>query len=655
MKRLLPVSLQNVHLEDDFWAPRQQLVRDVVVPYQWKALNDELPDVEPSHTVANLKIAAGEMEGTFHGMVFQDSDLYKWLETVGYVLAIRPNPELEALADGVIDLLARAQQPDGYLNSYFTVARPDARWTNLRDDHELYCAGHLMEAAVAYYQATGKPKILDIVRRLAEHIDRVLGPEPGKKRGYCGHPEIELALMKLHRLTGDELYLRLAKYFVDERGREPLYFALEAEARGEKRVRPYNFKYSQSHQPVREQTSAEGHAVRAVYLYSGMADVAAETDDEALLAACRRLWEDIVSRRMYVTGGIGSSAYEEAFTVPYDLPNDRAYAETCAAIGLVFFSHRMLQLEADAKYADVMERALYNGVLSGMSLDGQRYFYVNPLEVWPEVAEHREDMHAVRTTRQPWFGCACCPPNIARLLASLGGYIYSVDPDTNTAFVHLYIGSQAAVSLAGQDVRLIQRTRYPWDGEVQLQVSASAQAEFAIALRVPGWARRVEVRVNGQPVASSWESKGYVYIRRVWRDGDTVTLSIPMPVEEVFAHPEVRMNAGKLALQRGPIVYCLEEVDNGRNLQSIVIRPGQTWTAQYEEGLLGGVVTLQGSGWRDVIRPQGEAVPREFGHGQPLYAFQRCAREETKVKAIPYYAWCNRTPGEMTVWVRYES
>jgi DUF1680 family protein len=386
LKKMEAVALKQVTIQDSFWSAREQNVIETVVPYQWDALNDAIPGAEPSHTIENFRIAAGDSTKEYYGMVFQDSDLGKWLETVGFVLSKKRNQQLEELADDVIDLLGRAQQPDGYLNTYYTVKEPGARWTNLRDNHELYCAGHLMEAAVSYYEATGKRKFLEIMSWYADYIVTVFGEEPGKKRGYDGHPEVELALVKLAKATGNKKYLDLSKFFVDERGQQPHFFDLEAKEREEgqagvnKKKRLYD--YFQAHLPVREQKTAEGHSVRAVYLYSAMVDLAAEYNDSELLDVCKELWNDTVRRKMYVTGGIGSSAYEERFTVPFDLPNDRAYTETCAAIGLMFWAQRMLQVEKDREYADVMELALYNGVLSGISLDGKSYFYVNPLEVW---------------------------------------------------------------------------------------------------------------------------------------------------------------------------------------------------------------------------------------------------------------------------------
>lgn len=643
MSNLKPVLLDQVRITGSFWADRQRIVKDVMIPYQYKVLNDEITDAEPSHALENFRIAAGLSQGEYYGMVFQDSDVAKWLEAVAYVLAKERDPELEKTADELIDLIAAAQQPDGYLDTYFIVAHPDKKWTNLREDHELYCAGHMIEAGVAYYEATKKRKILDVVCKLADHIASVFGTEPGKKRGYPGHEEIELALVKLYRVTHNEKYLQLSSYFVNERGRQPHYFDIEAEKRGDKSMKHWGLwdhSYSQSHLPVREQETAEGHSVRAMYLYSAMADLAKETGDEELLAACRRLWHNVTRRRMYITGGIGSSAYAESFTIDYDLPNSTAYTETCAAVGLVLFAHRMLHLELNAEYADVMERALYNGVISGMSLDGKKFFYVNPLEVWPDAAEHRHDHEHVRTTRQGWFRCACCPPNIARLLSSLEKYALSIG-DAEVA-VHLYMNSQANVTIAGQNIQLAQETDYPWDGKVAISISTETPVEFALKLRIPGWCREATLKVNGETLdLASITETGYAAISRTWQNGDLVELMLSMPVERIQANPKVRMNAGKVALQRGPLVYCLEEVDNGPCLTDICLPKDAAFSTYHDENLLGGVTVIQaeacrsGADWDDALY-------------QPA---QDTCRPVT-LKAIPYYAWNNRGRGEMLVWIR---
>ncbi len=634
------MPLDRVTIRDAFWAPRLAQVGTEILPYQWEALNDRVPGAARSHAFENLRIAAGQATGEFYGYVFQDSDIAKWLEAVGYSLSLRRDAELEALADRVIDVIAKAQQPDGYLDSYFTVKEPGKRWTNIRDRHEMYCAGHMVEAGVAYFEATGKRTLLDVVCRLADHIDSQFGPQPGKKRAYPGHEELELALVKLYRATGEHRYLRLSEYFINERGTEPHYYDFEAREREEVREKPYDKAYNQSHLPVRKQTVAVGHAVRAMYLYSGMADVAYETKDATLAEACRRLWENLTRRQMYITGGIGSAEQGEAFTFDFDLPNDTAYTETCAAIGLVFWAHRMLHLDMDREYADAMERALYNGVLSGIALDGKSYFYVNPLEVWPAACEKRQDHAHVLAVRRPWFGCACCPPNVARLFSSLGKYVYSESDEA--IYVHLYVGSEARFSVGGQSVTLSQTTDYPWGGVVDVQLSLEKEAPFTVALRLPGWCTAPQLSVNGEPVnVDSVNRKGYATIARRWRSGDVIRLEMAMPVERIHARPEVREDAGKVALQRGPIVYCLEEVDNGPNLPAIALPRDARLAVDGQVKALGGAPAVSFTGCRR----------RDVAPAAPLYSAEEPAHEDVAARAVPYYAWGNRKPGEMLVWI----
>ncbi len=641
---LKAVPLKNVKVESGLLGNKNQLVRDEVIPYQWKALNDEIPDTDPSNAIENFRIAAGESEGEFIGMVFQDSDVAKWLEAVAYQLTTNPDKKLETLADGVIDLIAKAQLSDGYLNTYFTVAKPDQKWTNLAECHELYCAGHMMEAAVAYYQATGKRKLLDVMISFAELINDKFGIETDKIKGYPGHQEIELALIKLYNVTGESKFKELAKYFIDERGQAPSYFDLEWEKRGKTTHWP-NFRdmaeldYFQAHKPVREQDVAVGHSVRALYMYSGMADVARETGDPALVEACRRLWENTTKKQMYITGGVGSSGHGEAFTFDYDLPNDTAYTETCAAIALVFFAQRMFHMDANAEYIDVMEKALYNGVLSGISEDGKKFFYVNPLEVQPEVCEKRNDHKHVKATRQKWFGCACCPPNIARLLASIGEYIYSYSK--NEVYVNLYANSSAKIEINDHEISIEQKTDYPWDGNVNITLATEKELEFTLALRIPSWCRDAEVKVNGEVIKNDIADNGYLYLKRNWINGDEVELLLNMSVEKVYANPLVRENIAKVAVQRGPVIYCLEEVDNGKNLPSIYLPTDAKLTSEYRSNLLGGVTVING-----------EALKLdESSWSDNLYSTQNHQFDSIKITAVPYFAWDNRDAGEMLVWI----
>ena len=638
-----PLPLTGMQVTDLFFAPRIDLVRTQMLPYQWEALNDRLKDTEPSHCIENFRIAAGISRGEYHGMVFQDSDLYKWLEAVAYQLAVRPDLLLREAADSAIRLIGQAQTPEGYLNTYYQTHPDEKRFSNLQNNHELYCAGHLIEAAVAFAQAVGDTRLLDVARRYADLIDRVFGPEEGKLHGYPGHEIIEMALVRLFRLTGEERYLRLARYFIDQRGQAPLYFEEEARHDGNRdfvwNETFMRYQYDQAGKPVREQTEAEGHAVRAVYLYSGMADVAAETGDQTLFEACRTLFDNIVSRRMYITGAIGSTHVGEAFTYDYDLPNESVYAETCAQIGLCFFAQRMLNSEMDGRYADVIERALYNSVLSGMSLDAKRFFYVNPLEVVPEACEKDDRLRHVKPQRQKWFGCACCPPNLARFLGSLPSYAFSAGGDT--LYMHLYIGGEVRVALAHAEVHLSVESDYPWDGRVRLTVHTPG--EYGIAVRISGWCRGYELKVNGESVSSE-PVRGYVSLNRVWREEDMVELNLKMPVTLMRANPAVRADAGKLCVVRGPLVYSLEEADNGKDLHLLRLPLQTAFEVHDEPQLLGGIRTIRCNAFRR---------SKSFAEGQ-LYAPVCGAEEmtETQLTWIPYFAWANREPGEMAVWIR---
>ncbi|WP_095200462.1 glycoside hydrolase family 127 protein [Mesorhizobium carmichaelinearum] len=589
-----------------------------------------IPFHSPSPDEANRQGA--EFTGsTVTTQMFWDSDLGKTIETAAYSLYRRKNPELEKKIDAVIDMYGRLQQEDGYLSSWYQRIQPGKRWTNLRDCHELYCAGHLIEGAVAYYQATGKRKLLDIMCRYADHIASVLGPEPGKKKGYCGHEEIELALVKLARVTGEQKYMKLAKYFIDQRGLEPHYFDEEARARGAD-PKAYHFKtyeYNQSHRPVREQDKVVGHAVRAMYLYSGMADIATEYGDDTLRVALDRLWDDLTTKNLYITGGLGPSAHNEGFTSDYDLPNESAYAETCAAVGLVFWASRMLGMGPNARYADMMERALYNGSISGLSLDGSLFFYENPLE------------SRGRHNRWKWHRCPCCPPNVGRMVASIGSYFYSLADDALA--VHLYGDSTARFDIAGTPVQLTQASRYPWDGAVEVTVDPQAPVEFTLHLRIPAWSSSATLVINGEAVdLEDMTSDGYAAIRRVWNKGDRVRLDLEMPIERLYANPEVRQDAGRVALSRGPLIYCVEASDNDSRLHRLTLPRNAGIEAHEAPELLGGVVTLSataradaGDGWQD-----------------GLYRSEPPASVETRLTAIPYFAWDNREPGEMLVWLR---
>ncbi|NRT71538.1 glycoside hydrolase family 127 protein [Clostridium beijerinckii] len=639
-----PLQINNIIVKDNFWKKMMELARTHVIPYQWEALNDRIEGAEPSYCMQNFKIAAGMMEGEFKGFVFQDSDFAKWIEAVGYSLMWNKDEGLEKIADGAIDIVCAAQQPDGYLDTYYIINGLDKRWTNLRDNHELYCLGHLIEGAVAYYEATGKEKLLNAIVKYVDYVDTIFGPEDGKLHGYPGHEVIELALIKLYKIKKDKKYLNLAKYFIDERGKSPLYFEEEGKKYDNKfwwEDSYFKYQYYQAGKPVKEQEVAEGHAVRAVYLYSGMADVARETNDDELLEACKRLWSNMTKKQMYITGGIGSSQYGEAFTYNYDLPNDTIYAETCASIGLVFFARRMLEIEPKSQYADIMEKALYNGIISGMSIDGTKFFYVNPLEVVPEASEKDHLRAHVKVERQKWFGCACCPPNLARLLTSIGSYAYTLRD--NTIFMHLYMGGEISANFAGKSVAFDIKTNYPWDESIDINLNMKEEADFEFALRIPEWCRNYEIKVNEEKINFS-TIDGYAYINRKWKDADKINILFKMPVEIVRANINVREDMGKVAVMRGPVVYCLEEEDNGPDLHRVYLNSNPKFTYEYDKDFLGGAIVLESDGL---------VVKEQDCDKDKLYVYDsKIEFNEKKLKWIPYYLWANRTPGEMIVWVR---
>jgi len=599
---LTAVPFTDVTLDDSFWAPRLETAREKTLPANFKWCED-------TGRISNFQKASGAIEGKFEGIYFNDSDVYKVIEGASYMLHASPDPKLDAYLDDLIAKIASAQQPDGYLNTYFTLVEPDKRWSDLPVKHELYCAGHMFEAAVAHYRATGKRAFLDVACRFADYIDSVFGP--GKKYGVPGHEEIEMALLKLYQATGEQRYVDLAKFFIDERGRTD--------------HRASYGDYCQDHLPVREQNEIAGHAVRAMYLYSGVADVARLTGDQPLVDTMDRIWDDVVLRKMYITGGIGPSAHNEGFTVAYDLPNDSAYAETCASIGMALWNHRLNLLHADAKYADIVEQVAYNGLLSGLALDGEHYFYVNPLA--SRGAHHR----------QPWFGCACCPTNLVRWLPSLPGYVYA--HDTSALYVNLYVTGSGKVPLDRGDVTVRQETQYPWNGTVKLTLGLAKPRKFAMYLRVPGWCNKHKIAVNGETIDAPVE-KGYAQLDRKWSNGDSVDLDLAMPVLRVWSNPRVAANVGRVALQRGPIVYCLEGVDNSGRVRSMSLPPETPVTAEHRPDLLGGVTVLTG---RALAR-----VPESWDGA--LYK-SGVTYEELEFLAVPYCVWDNREPGPMVVWL----
>lgn len=613
------VPFTQVHINDDFWAPRIETNRKVSIPSAFR-------ECEKNGRFDNFAIAGGLKKGEHRGdFSFDDTDPYKVIEGASYSLAVEYDPRLDAYLDSVINLIAAAQEPDGYLTTCVTnkCERLSGWWGTHRwekiNSHELYNSGHLYEAAVAHYLATGKRSLLDVAIKNADLVCDTFGYGEGQIKYPSGHPIIEMALAKLYKVTGDEKYLKQAKYFVDEAGRL---------SNGRKPS-----QYSQDHKPILEQDEIVGHAVRAGYLFSGVADVAALTNDTAYFNAITRIWDNMASRKLYITGGIGSRAQGEGFGPDYELNNHTAYCETCAAIANVYWNYRMFLATGDAKYADVYERALYNGVLSGVSLSGDRFFYDNPLE---SMGEHE---------RQPWFGCACCPGNVTRFMASVPQYMYATQGDD--VLVNLYIAGDADIVTDNNNVRLTQTTSYPWQGDISIAVEPEKEEEFAIRLRIPGWAQDApvptdlysftnrpsapyEVKVNGKK-ADVLSGDGYATLKRRWKKGDTVQLSLPMDVRRVKANDNVEDDRGRLALQRGPVVYCLEGKDQPDSLVFDKYLPdGVVFEEKFEPTLLNGVMTLTATG-RKVLRDGGE--------------------EDVALKAIPYCTWCNRGADQMEIWI----
>lgn len=629
-----PVPFTDVRFTDAFWAPRLETNRTVSVPYALR-MNEETGRVD------NFRKAAKLMAGAYKGKRYNDSDIYKSMEAAAYTLRLHPDAALDRTLDDLIALIAKAQEPDGYLYTTRTAdpanpapgAGPE-RWSNLRVSHELYNVGHMYEAAVAHFQATGKRSFLAIAEKNAALLLRTFGSGPGQRRGFPGHQEIEIGLAKLYRVTGERADLDLAKFFLDERGH---YYGGQTYAPDDPFAIYNPDEYLQNHKPVLEQDQAVGHAVRAMYMFSGMADVAALGGYPAYVAAIDRLWLDVAGRKQYLTGGVGARSGSESFGDAHELPNAEAYTETCAAIGNALWNYRLFLLHGESKYMDVFERVLYNGLLSGVALSGDRFFYQNPLE------------SAGGYARSPWFEVACCPPNMSRFLPSLPGYVYATRDDV--LFVNLFIGGDATLSLGGRRLALAQATEYPWDGEIALTVSPDRPAAFELAVRIPGWARGEAmptdlyrfldgpvaagwaVAVNGETVAGALRD-GYVRIRRTWTTGDKVAVSLPMPVRRVVANEAVAEDRGRVALQRGPLVYAIEGIDNGDRVFDLVLPDGASLSVDPRPGLLNGVLVLTG---------QAEAVSRDAA-GRTLPA-------PRPFLAVPYYAWANRGPGQMLVWL----
>lgn len=588
LKMIEQIDFSHVKINDNFWSPRLSKHVSATLPVCIDQIENQ------TGRIRNFENAA-KGEGEHSGIFFDDSDVYKALEGMAYSLINNPDPELEKKADEWIDKFAAAQQPDGYINTFYTLTGLDKRWTNM-DKHEMYCAGHMIEAGVAYYQATGKRKLLDVCIRMTDHMMSQFGP--GKRHWVPGHEEIELALVKLYQTTQEQKYLDFAYWLLEERGHGHGTMGDEGK---------WNPVYYQDIVPVRQLTDISGHAVRCMYLYCGMADVAALKNDTGYIAAMDRLWDDVVHRNMYITGGVGSSHDNEGFTEDYDLSNLDAYCETCASVGMVLWNQRMNQLTGDSKYIDVLERSLYNGALAGISLGGDRFFYVNPLE-------SKGDHH-----RQEWYGCACCPSQLSRFLPSIGNYIYASSDDA--LWVNLYIGNTGQIRIGETDILLTQETDYPWDGSVKLTISTSQPLEKEIRLRIPNWCKTYDLSINGKRINVS-EEKGYAVIKD-WKSQDVIALDMDMPVEIVAADPHVKENFGKRAIQRGPLVYCMEEIDNPVYFDQIQLSPSTTFQTAFASDILNGIKT---------IKTNGRAQSATF---------------------IPYYAWDNRKAGKMRVWIPY--
>lgn len=634
--------LGNIKITSQFWNYYRELVSKNVIPYQWKALNDQLPSAEPSHAIKNFRIVAGLEAGEYYGEVFQDSDVAKWIETVAYSLKEFPDQKLEEKVDELIDIIAMAQDSDGYLNTYYQLKAPKNKWKNLRDNHELYCAGHFIEAAVAYYKTTGKSKLLEVVEKFVELINQLFGTEEGKKRGYPGHEEIELALLKLYDVTKNPAHLNLAKYFIEVRGESPNYFEQEKIDRDgddltwndDNNVNfGLGYEYQQAHKPVRQQQEVVGHAVRAVYYYTAIADLAKKTNDEELTKVVKRLWHDIVNSKMYITGGIGSSAIGESFTCSHDLPNDSMYCETCASIGLAFFADKMLYIEKNSEYGDIIEKLIYNGTISGMNLDGNRFFYVNPLEI-NQTQKYRKDQEHVLQERQKWLKTACCPPNLARFIASVERYIISENRECITTHQYISNNYQSATT---DGLYLTQESSFPWSGIVAFKIQTKISTSKELSFRIPEWSGDYTIKINGE-IKVAVPKKGYITLFEKWSDNDEIIIEFDCQPKLIFSNSKVEKNIGKVAIQKGPVVFCIEEVDNGTNLSRVFVDKLTNLKIIENESLnYGEMILFEGL--------------KQVDKSSKLYHSDEIYFEEIQLTAVPYFLWGNRGYGEMKVWL----
>ncbi len=619
-RKIEPINFSQVNITDDFWKPTMDKVATTTLQacvYQTEVKTPRIKNFE--------KVARGATE-KHEGIFYDDSDVFKALEAIAYSLKNRPDIALEQKADEWIDKIAAAQQPDGYINTYYTLGRMNERWTDM-SMHEDYNGGHLIEAAVAYYNATGKRKLLDVAIRFADHFDSLFGP--GKQHWVTGHQELELALVKLYSVTNNKKYLDLSHWLLEERGHKL--------GKGYTWTSWKDTAYAQDVVPVREQKEITGHAVRAMYLYTGAADVAALTGDAGYMTAMQTVWEDVVHRNMYITGGIGSSGSNEGFSNDYDLPNEQAYCETCASVGMVFWNQRMNMLTGDSKFIDVLERSLYNGARDGLSLSGDRFFYGNPLA------------SNGRHFRREWFGTACCPANIARLVASLGDYVYGTSD--KGVWINLFVGSNTVAKVGKAEVPVQMETNYPWEGTVKVTLQPKSKVKMTLNLRIPGWARGEAVPgdlyvfedktsspftllVNGKP-ANYTLNNGYAVVDREWKKGDVVELTLPMEVKRIVSRKELKQNEDRVALQRGPLVYCVEGADNNGQAWNLTLPDKATFKTNFQPDLLEGITTIQFEAPTLQVATDGQSV----------------STETKTITAIPYYAWCNRGQNPMQVWL----
>ena len=621
MKKVLhEIPLRNVRVRDDFWSPRQKIIADVTVPYMHRILLDEVEGAEKSHAIRNFRIAAGMEKGEHYGMVFQDSDVYKWLEAASYCQMLYPDTELEKSMTEIIRIISLAQQPDGYINTYFILREPDNRWKNLLECHELYCAGHLMEAAVARKEAQDKDDLLAVAERCADSVINACADD-----GIPGHQEIEIGLLRLFSVTGKKKYLEMACKFIDRRGQDPEWFAKNTPEHTSVHYGGYDIDkgdniYNQSYAPVRDQNEAVGHAVRCLYMLCAMADAAGKNGDETLYIACNRILDDIVDKKMYITGGLGAAAYHESFGKAWELPNDTAYNETCASVAMAFFMQKMLACSPKARYADLLERELYNGALVGMHLDGQSFFYVNPLYAEEGVTGKTEETSHVLIRRPQWYSCACCPTNLARLIVSLGRFLWH--EGDGELYSHLQIGNDARTSFA--DIRLT--SELPWNSRAVYRLSNVKKAKFVFNIRVPSWAEHTRLFVNDAE-RDCCITNGYACLQGPWKDGDEIKIEMDMPPVFYRAPAAVKDDIGCAALIRGPLVYCIEQQDHAEPLRGYSVNSlGAVKVGEYSKELLSGIRLLYTAG---------------YDH----------TGKNTLLTFIPYYAWANREKNGMRVFV----